>query len=227
MLRKKRNQRRLTYIGMGIVIFALFLSFVFAQHASSERNYILVQRQQKLLKLNSELQEVQKLQTSTKKQVEAKDAQIKRIEAEKKELNNKLQAKVKAGREKQLASVVAVATPSLPKPIQTTYTPQVRVSAAGNLYAPGFCTYGVKMWRPDIPNRWGNADRWIYSAQASGWATGSVPRVGAVAVARTYMHVALVIGVSGSSVTVKEMNYGGLWVVSTRDTPISEWNYIY
>lgn len=97
-------------------------------------------------------------------------------------------------------------------------------SSSGNLYTPGYCTYYVKNMRPDMPNNLGNADTWYYRYQG---AKGSTPRVGAVAVAVGYMHVAIVTGVSGSQVTVSEMNYGGLWVVSSRVAPASEFLYIY
>lgn len=99
-------------------------------------------------------------------------------------------------------------------------------SNSGNTYAPGYCTYGVKMWRPDIPNRLGDASQWYYNAQRLGMSVGSTPRVGAVAVAYGN-HVALVIGVSGSSITIKEMNYSRLWDVNIRTVSASQFRYIY
>lgn len=99
-----------------------------------------------------------------------------------------------------------------------------RSSSAGNTYTPGYCTWYVKNMRPDIPNGLGNADTWYYRYTGS---KGSTPAVGAVAVAKSYMHVAIVIGVNGGSVTVREMNYKGLYVVSERTTSASEFLYLY
>lgn len=101
------------------------------------------------------------------------------------------------------------------------------VSSSGNSYAFGNCTFGVKNWRPDIPNTWGDAVNWLANAQRDGWATGSEPRVGAVAWARNYGHVAYVIATDGQSVTVREENYQGFNVVSTRVSDKSEWMFIY
>lgn len=110
---------------------------------------------------------------------------------------------------------------------QTTNRVISRGAVAGNTYTPGYCTWYVKNQRPDIPNGLGNANTWYSRARSMGLSTGTSPRVGAVAVTKAYMHVALVIGVNGNSVTVREMNYKGLYVVSTRTTSASEFNYIY
>lgn len=103
----------------------------------------------------------------------------------------------------------------------------VRGNSAGNTYAYGYCTWGVKNWRPDLPNNLGNADTWYSRAAAQGFAVGSTPRVGAVAATKAYMHVAYVIGVNGNQVTIREMNAVGWNVVSTRTAPASEFRYIY
>lgn len=97
-------------------------------------------------------------------------------------------------------------------------------SVSGNTYSPGYCTFYVKNMRPDLPNNLGNADTWYVRY---GGAKGSAPVVGAVAVARGYMHVALVIAVHGDTVVLSEMNYQGWNVVSSRTAPASEFNYIY
>lgn len=96
----------------------------------------------------------------------------------------------------------------------------------GNLYAPGYCTYYAKNIRPDMPNNLGNADTWAINAAAQGLRVSNTPQVGAVAVALSYMHVAIVTAVHGKTIEISEMNYKGLWVVSTRETPISEFSYI-
>lgn len=97
---------------------------------------------------------------------------------------------------------------------------------AGNNYTPGNCTWYVKSKRPDIPNNWGDAYVWIGSAQASGYKTGSVPRVGAIGQAG--IHVVYVERVNGNgTVYISEMNYVGLGVVSDRTVPASTFTYIY
>lgn len=96
-------------------------------------------------------------------------------------------------------------------------------SVVGNLYTPGNCTWGVKNWRPNIPNNWGNASSWLYNAQAQGWATGSIPRLGAVGWSAN--HVVLVVGVS--PLMIKEMNWAGLYSVRTRAAATGEFRFIY
>ncbi len=118
-----------------------------------------------------------------------------------------------------------VSTVSQSVPIQT-------LSAApnfdGNGYDFGWCTWYVKSRRPDIPNRWGDAWMWLSSAQASGFGTGSTPKVGAVAWARGGNHVAYVEAVNqDGTVTVSEMNYQGWDVKSFRTTAASSFMYIY
>lgn len=102
-------------------------------------------------------------------------------------------------------------------------------SSAGNTYYAGYCTWYAKSMRPDLPNNLGNANTWTARAAAQGFATGSSPRVGAIAQAITgYMHVAYVQAVNGDgTITVSEMNYRGFGVVSTRTAPASEFSYIY
>lgn len=107
---------------------------------------------------------------------------------------------------------------------QQTSPPSGGFSSSGNTYYYGQCVWYLKNILPWVQNGWGNANQWIYT---SGHAVGATPVVGAVAAARGYNHVALVIGVSGNTVTVSEMNAQGVGVISTRTTPISEWSYIY
>lgn len=99
-----------------------------------------------------------------------------------------------------------------------------RGSSSGNLYTPGYCTWYAKNMRPDLPNNLGNADTWYVRYNGP---KGSTPAVGAVAVAKGYMHVAIVTNISGDSVTVSEANYVGWNVVSSRTTSASEFLYIY
>lgn len=108
--------------------------------------------------------------------------------------------------------------------------PYERPAIPGNDYDAGNCTWYVKSKRPDLPNNLGNANTWGINAQAWGWDYSSTPRVGSVAVDEAigdYGHVAIVENVSGDSVTISEMNWNGLGVVSTRTVPASMYKYIY
>lgn len=102
------------------------------------------------------------------------------------------------------------------------------VASYANTYSPGYCTWFVAS-RRSVPSGWGNARNWLANARAAGWATGSAPRVGAIAWtgAGAMGHVGLVTGVNGSQVTIIEMNYAGFSVVSSRVANASEFQYIY
>ena len=94
----------------------------------------------------------------------------------------------------------------------------MRSSASGANHFPfGWCTYYVAS-RRYVP--WsGNAITWLWGARAFGFATGSVPRVGAIAVTAesVWGHVAYVEEVSsGGSFLVSEMNYYAWGVVDFR-----------
>jgi surface antigen len=101
-----------------------------------------------------------------------------------------------------------------------------RGSSAGNSYYAGYCTWYAKSRRPDMPNNLGNADTWVMRAAAQGFATGSVPRAGAIG--QQGMHVVYVERVNANgTVTVSEMNYQGYGVVSSRTVPAGTFHYIY
>ncbi len=98
--------------------------------------------------------------------------------------------------------------------------------SAGNTYAAGYCTWYAKSRRPDLPNRMGNAISWVASARASGFATGGTPQAGAIG--QQGNHVVYVESVNGDgTVTISEMNYRGLGVISTRTAPAGNFTYIY
>lgn len=103
--------------------------------------------------------------------------------------------------------------------------------AAGNAYSDGNCTKYVKDMRPDISSYWGNAKFWYENAKAQGWNVGHLPKKGAIATTTEGWagHTAYVIGVSAdqSSVTIREMNYNGLYRMNTRTVPASDFRYIY
>lgn len=102
-------------------------------------------------------------------------------------------------------------------------------SDLSNSYTPGNCTYYVASKLP-VPSTWGNANMWGYAAQAMGIEVSDIPKVGSIAwsITDSYLgHVALVIAVNGSQVTVSEMNFNGLGVVDTRIASPGEFRYIY
>lgn len=103
--------------------------------------------------------------------------------------------------------------------------------SSGNGYSAGYCTWYAKSRRPDIPNNLGNANTWYARAAAQGWNVGLTPKKGAVATSTAgyWGHVAYVEGVSldGQYVTISEMNYRGLYIVSSRTVHYTEFKYIY
>ncbi|HEU4658731.1 MAG TPA: CHAP domain-containing protein [Capillimicrobium sp.] len=90
-------------------------------------------------------------------------------------------------------------------------------SDGANLYPRGQCTWYVATLRPDLPffeGAGGDARNWARSARKHGFAVGSTPEVGAVAVfqphqqhAGFYGHVAYVLEVDGDSILIEEANY--------------------
>lgn len=100
-------------------------------------------------------------------------------------------------------------------------------SISSGAYGVGWCTSWAASRHP-VPNNLGNADTWLYMAKADGLATGSEPRVGSIAVAGAYMHVAIVEKVENGRVYISEMNYVKYGDVDYRWTDLSEWQgYIY
>lgn len=105
-------------------------------------------------------------------------------------------------------------TPGAPS---SSYAPiRLGGGGTGHRFPYGYCTWYVAQ-RRYIP--WGgNASSWLANARASGKATGSTPRPGAIVVTREsrWGHVALVESVRGNSFTISEMNYAGFGKKSTR-----------
>lgn len=170
--------------------------------------------------LQRSLQDVREQKDEVELKLEQKTLQ----EAQKTQENEELKKQLQSKREAE-ATLASVSTPVMAS--LSNVVPRALGAITGNGYAYGYCTYLVKERRPDIPNNWGHAYAWLDNARADGWATGSVPKVGAIAWAVGYGHVAYVIGVNGSSVTVEEANYRGWDIISTRATHTSEWLYIY
>jgi surface antigen len=95
------------------------------------------------------------------------------------------------------------------------------------LFVPGHCTYFVaKYW--NVQWKW-HAKDWYKNAQKAGYKTGNIAQPGAIVVWHgpgynlTYGHVAIVMSVNAAEWTmvVKDMNYTGLWRVTTRTENMS------
>lgn len=107
-------------------------------------------------------------------------------------------------------------TPSISSPLNIAERPYESFSSgkqldgkagSGHSFPYGYCTWYVAQKRY-VP--WGgNAGTWLYHAKAAGYSTGRAPRPGAIMVSSEswWGHVALVEKVSGSTITVSEMNY--------------------
>ena len=123
------------------------------------------------------------------------------------------------------APAVKPAATAAPVPVQ-----RVAVqSSYPNLYTYGQCTYYIATRRP-VPPLWGNANAWYSRAQASGWAVGAEPRVGAIAWTGVgaYGHLALVEKIDGPQIYISEMNYNGNWNrVTYRWASAASFRYIY
>ncbi|MGX7047840.1 hypothetical protein RU86_GL001910 [Lactococcus piscium] len=111
-------------------------------------------------------------------------------------------------------------------------------SSTGNTYASGQCTWYVKdIFKARMGDYWGNAKDWAASAKREGLPVDHNPIANqTIAVFQpdsagadaTYGHVAVVIGVNGDSVTIKEMNStAGIGKTNTRVIPKSAATYIH
>jgi surface antigen len=126
--------------------------------------------------------------------------------------------------------VISAVTPQTSTTIassgRTSVVATSRGSSSGNTYTPGYCTWYAKNRRPDLPNNLGNADTWVARAAAQGIPTGTAPRVGAIG--QQGMHVVYVERINADgTVTISEMNYQGLFTISSRTVPASTFSYIY
>lgn len=112
------------------------------------------------------------------------------------------------------------------KPVVRTAVSVGRGSSAGNTYYYGYCTWYAKERRPDLPNNLGNAATWVSRAAAQGIPTGSTPRVGAIG--QQGNHVVYVEQVNGDgTIVIREMNFAGVGVITTRTVSASSHTYIY
>lgn len=134
----------------------------------------------------------------------------------------------------QAAAPTAAAAPattgSYPVYSQT-YTPGAQAvyatDANGNTYFKGYCTWYAKQRRPDLPNQLGNGGQWVANAAARGIATGSTPKVGAIA--ETSGHVGYVEAVNADgTITISDMNgRAGFGNVGSYTANAGNYQYIY
>lgn len=123
-------------------------------------------------------------------------------------------------------TTTATAKKAAPRAAKPAAPKMNRGASGGNTYSPGYCTWYAKNKRPDLPNNLGNANTWVSRAAAQGIPTGSAPRAGAIG--QQGMHVVYVERVNGDgTVTISEMNYRGLYVISSRTVPAGTFMYIY
>jgi len=118
---------------------------------------------------------------------------------------------------------VAPKTVSTPKPIRNSSY------SSSNTYIGGQCTWFIKNTLSWVPNGWGNANAWDSNARRDGFTVSNTPIVGSVAQSDkgVYGHLAVVTGIVGNTVKLKEMNYKGEYIISTRTAPITDFEYIY
>ncbi len=114
--------------------------------------------------------------------------------------------------QKEVAAPAVPRTPIAARPYES-FTPSGTAlsgkAGAGHKFPYGYCTWYVAQ-RRYVP--WsGNAGTWLYHAKSMGYSTGKTPRPGAIIVTSEswWGHVGIVEKVSGSNVTISEMNYNG------------------
>lgn len=190
--------------------------------------------------LEKEKREKQKLEAEAnevKSKIKAETDKIKQLKdqiATKKEQERiAAEAAALAAEQARIAEEQALAAQQVaPQQTQVSYSRGASSNNVGNRYQWGQCTWHVYNMRPDIGSFWGNANQWLASAQADGYATGSEPRVGAIGVdfRGAYGHVVYVTGVSdgGATISLSEMNYGGgVGVVNYRTDSAYNYMFIY
>ncbi len=102
----------------------------------------------------------------------------------------------------------------------------VRASGGYNGYQRGQCTWYVKNRKPSVPEGWHDATDWKYYATKAGWTVSSTPVAGAIG--WVYGHVVYVESVSGSMVTISEMNYDYVpYHTRTITVPAGRYTYLY
>lgn len=212
-------------IGAMIIISLFFGLLVTQARAQVQQEKLLnniqqirTDKQTQVKTLSKALEHVKHEKAVTDTQLKKKAATEADLKAQVKKLNHDLQTRAE--------SEVIVAS----APVVTGGAGGFSGDTSGNTYDFGYCTWYVKSRRPDIPNSWGNASEWLGNAQAMGWATGSVPKSGAIGQTSggSLGHVVYVEGVNGDgTVSISEMNYQGWNIRSTRVVGAAAFTYIY
>lgn len=163
-----------------------------------------------------------------KKIHDAKVAEEKRIQAEKAAAAERARIAAEEAERQRLAQIAAAAEAARLAAIAPV---QQRAVIPGNTYAAGNCTWYAKDRRPDLPNNLGNANTWATEAAAQGIPTGSRARPGAIGVSLEgyYGHVVYVEAIqpNDGTMTISEMNYGGLYQMNTRTISTAGWSFVY
>lgn len=150
-----------------------------------------------------------------------------RIPASKEKLKNRIATQPAAVATSQPTVTYVATQPTYTYSYPTQAVSYSGGSVAGNTYGWGQCTWYAKNRRADLPNSLGNGGSWTGNAAARGYATGNVPRPGAIA--EIPGHVMYVESVNkNGTVNISEMNFnGGVGVVNHRTIPASSATYIY
>lgn len=227
-LSKKKNQRRLYAILAVLAILALsYATFTLSRSQGAlkrqiEHNNAVISAANKEINIiKSESANKDAIIEKNKAELKKKESSLKKEKESSKKLSEKANSLNKEIT--KLKSVYGGYGGGSVSVAGVSYSP-------GNSYAPLNCTWGVKNWKPSVPNFLGNANEWAAKARAMGVPVNSTPSVGSVAQTTVggYGHVALTIGVNGDMVTIKEMNgAGGLGSVSVRAVHKSEFIYIH
>jgi len=127
------------------------------------------------------------------------------------------------GMKPPVVTPVSVARQDAEESVENTLTYKLRLlNPKWKWFVPGHCTYFVaKYW--NVNWRW-NAKDWYKNAQKAGYKTGQTAKVGSIVVwygpgyNLAYGHVAIVMSINAKNGTmiVKDMNYTGLWRITTR-----------
>lgn len=133
--------------------------------------------------------------------------------------------------EKEVAELkVKVAEKKRLEALRTVTIASYAPDAAGNLYAPGNCTWYAKSRRPDLSNSLGNANTWYERAAEQGFKVGTMAKTNAIGTTtRGWLgHVVYVEKWLGNGkILISEMNINGLYSMQTRVADESEFVYIY
>lgn len=220
---KKKNQRRALF-GLGVIIILGLVGFLARGHYEQQQlqsrileNQVVIEKTQNDIKeLQSDVSKKQEEIKKSNRAIQEKDKKQKELEEKIEQLNKQV-------------SILKSYGAGVGGSYHLSSSQNVDI-VAGNAYGYGYCTWYVKNKRPDIGSYWGNANQWVASAKAAGFATGSDPRVGSIGVSfeGSVGHVVYIESVNGATVHLSEMNGAAGWnTIGIRDAPASDFVYIY